>query len=93
MSFHYDAGYGCGKCVEEVFITSQSFKVHFKECNGLSHNSTDADRSLHCSPHGLAKDESPCKRQEQPSKKASAKGDENAPAGASKHRKKKAQKK
>ena len=22
ISFHYDAGYGCSKCVEEVFITS-----------------------------------------------------------------------
>ena len=31
--FHYDMGNGCGKCVEEVFITSQSFKVHFKECD------------------------------------------------------------
>ena len=39
MSFHYDMGYGCSKCVEEVFITSQSFKVHFKDCDGLSHNS------------------------------------------------------
>ena len=93
MSFHYDAGYSCGKCVEEVFITSQSFKVHFKECNGLSCDSTDACGSLHHSPHRPAKDESPCKRQEQPSRKASANGDEHAPAGASKHKKKKAQKK
>ena len=59
MSFHYDAGYGCSKCVEEVFITSQSFKVHFKECD-----STDAGGSLHCSPRRLAKDESPRERQE-----------------------------
>ena len=40
MSFHYNVGYSCCKCVEEVFITSWSFKVHFKECNGLSHDST-----------------------------------------------------
>ena len=93
MSFHYDAGYSCSKCVEEVFITPQSFKVHFKECNGLSHYSTDAGRSPRHSPRWLVKDESPCKRQEQPSKKASVKGDEHAPASASKHRKKKAQKK
>ena len=93
MSFHYDVGYSCGKCVEEVFITSQSFKVHFEECNGLSHNSTDAGGSPHRSPHGLTNDESPCKRQEQPSKKVSVKGDKHIPAGASKHRKKKAQKK
>ena len=88
MSFHYDVGYGCSKCVEEVFITSQSFKVHSQSCN-----STDAAGSPCRSPHGPAKDESPCKRQKQPSKKASAKGDEHTPAGASKHRKKKAQKK
>ena len=93
MSFHYYAGYGCGKCAEEVFITSQSFKVHFKECGGLSRDSTDVGRSLRCSLHGPVKDESPCKRQEQPSRKASAKGDEHAPAGTSKHKKKKAQKK
>ena len=91
--FHYDAGYGCGKCVEEVFITSQSFKVHFKECDSLSHNSTNAGGSLHRSPCGLAKDESPHKRQEQPSKKALVKDDKHAPAGASKHKKKEAQKK
>ena len=30
VSFHYNVGYGCSKCVEEVFITSQSFKVHSK---------------------------------------------------------------
>ena len=93
MSFHYDTGYGCGKCVEEVFITSQSFKVHFKECDGLSRDSTIKGGSLCHSPHRLAKDESLCRRQEQPSKKVSAKGDEHAPAGASRHKKKKAQKK
>ena len=75
MSFHYDVGYSCGKCVEEVFITSQSFKVHFKECDGLFRDSTDAGGSPHHSPHRLVKDESPCKRQEQPPKKASVKGD------------------
>ena len=79
VSFHYDVGYSCGKCVEEVFITSQSFKVHFKECDGLSCDFTDAGGSLHHSPCTLAKDESPCRRQEQPSKKASAKGDEHTP--------------
>ena len=93
VSFHYHMGYSCGKCVEEVFITSQSFKVHFKECDGLSCDSTDAGRRPCCSPRRQAKDESPCKRQEQPSKKTSAKDNEHAPAGASKHRKKKAQKK
>ena len=51
MLFHYDAGYGCDKCVEEVYITSQFFKVHFKECDSLSHNSTDAGRSPCHSPH------------------------------------------
>ena len=91
MLFHYDVGYSCGKCVEEVCITSQSFKVHFKECDSLSCNSTDMGGSPPCSPHGLAA--SPCKRQEQPSKKVSAKGDEHAPARASRHKKKKAQKK
>ena len=90
--FHYNAGYGCGKCVEEVFITSLSFKVHFKECDGLSRDSTDVGGSPRCSPRGPAKDKSPHKRQEQPSRKASSKGDEHAPASASKH-KKKAQKK
>ena len=93
VSFHYDMGYGCSKCVEEVFITSQSFKVHFKECDGLSHNSTNAGGSPHRSPCQLVKDESPCRRQEQPSKKASVKGNEHTPAGTSRHKKKKAQKK
>ena len=93
MSFHYDMGYGCGRCVEEVFITSQSFKVHFKECDGLSHDSTDVGRSPYCSLHRLAKDESPCRRQEQPSKKVSAKGNKHAPTSTSRHKKKKAQKK
>ena len=93
VSFHYDVGYSCGKCVEEVFITSQSFKVHFKAYDGLSHNSINISRSPHCSPRRPAKDESPCRRQEQPSKKASAKGDEHAPTSASRHKKKKAQKK
>ena len=93
MSFHYNVGYGCGKCVEEVFITSQSFKVHFKECDGLSHNSTDVGGSPHCSPHRPAKDKSPHRRQEQPSKKVSVKGDEHAPTSVSRHKKKKAQKK
>ena len=93
MPLHYDVGYSCGKCVEEVLISSQSFKVQFKECNGLSCNFTDAGGSPHRSPCWPVKDESPCKRQEQPSKKASAKGDEHTPAGASKHKKKKAQKK
>ena len=73
VSFHYDMGYGCGKCVEEVFITSQSFKVHFKECDGLFCNSTNVGGSPRCSPHRPAKDESPCKRQEQPSRKAQKK--------------------
>ena len=91
VSFHYDAGYSCGKCVEEVFITSQSFKVHFKGCDGLSRNSTNVGGSPYHSPCGPAKDESPHK--EQPSKKVSAKGDKHTPAGASKHKKKKAQKK
>ena len=93
MSFHYDTGYGCGKCVEEVFITSQSFKVHFKECDGLSRDSTDMGRSPHHSTHRLAKDELPCRRLEQPSKKASAKGNEHAPTSTSRHKRKKAQKK
>ena len=93
VSFHYNVGYGCGKGVEEVFITSKSFKVHSKECDGLSRDSTDAGRSPHHSPRGPAKDESPHKRQEQPSKKMSAKGDEHAPSGMSKHKKKKPQKK
>ena len=93
VSFHYDAGYSCGKCVEEVFITSQSFKVHFKECDGLSRDSTDAGGSPCCSLRRLAKDESPCRRQEQPPKKASAKGDEHTPTSTSRHKKKKAQKK
>ena len=79
--------------MEEVFITSQSFKVHFKECDGLSLNSTDMGRSPHHSPRRLAKDESPCRRQEQLSKKASVKGDKHAPTGVSRHKKKKAQKK
>ena len=79
MSFHYNAGYSCGKCVEEVFITSQSFKVHFKECDGLSRNSTDVGGSPRGSPRRPAKDESPYKRQEQPSKKALVKGDEHPP--------------
>ena len=92
MLFHYNVGYSCGKCVEEVFITSQSFKVHFKECDGLSCNSTDMGGSPCCSPRRPAKDKFPHKRQEQPSKKASAKGDKHAPASTSKHRKK-AQKK
>ena len=89
MSFHYVMGYSCGKCVEEVFITSQSFK----ECEGLSCNSTDAGRSPCHSPHRPAKDESPCRRQEQPSKKALVKGNEHAPTGMSRHKKKKSQKK
>ena len=92
MSFHYDAGYGCSKCVEEVF-TSQSFKVHFKECDGLSHDSTDTGRSPCCSPHRPVKDKLPCRRQEQPSKKALAKSNEHTSASASRHKKKKAQKK
>ena len=93
VSFHYDTGYGCSKCVEEVFITSQSFKVHFKECDSLSCDSTDVGGSPRHSPRRLEKDEAPCKRQEQPSKKASVKGDEHAPAGTSRNKKKKAQKK
>ena len=92
VSFHYDAGYSCGKCVEEVFITSQSFKVHFKECDSLSCDSTDANVTCH-NPRRPVKDESPCRRQEQPPKKASVKGDEHAPTGTSRHKKKKAQKK
>ena len=91
MSFHYNAGYGCSKCVEEVFITSQSFKVHFKECDGLSRNSTDVGGSPRRRPRRPAKDESPHRRQEQPSKKVLVKGDEHAPAVASRHKKKKAQ--
>ena len=93
VSFHYDVGYSCSKCVEEVFITSQSFKVHFKECNGLSRDSTDAGGSPCHSPRRLVKDESPCRRQEQPPKKVSVKGDEHAPTSASRHKKKKAPKK
>ena len=93
VSFHYDAGYGCGKYVEEAFITSQSFKVHFKECDNLFHDSTNMGRSPCRSPRRPAKDKSAHKRQEQPSKKALAKGDEHAPASASRHKKKKTQKK
>ena len=93
VSFHYNMGYNCGKCVEEVFITSQSFKVHFKECDNLSCDSTDVGGSPRHSPHRPVKDESPCRRQEQLSKKASVKGNEHAPTGASRHKKKKAQKK
>ena len=91
VSLHYNVGYSCRKCVE-VFITSQSFKVHFKECNGLSHDSTEMGGSPCCSPHRPAKDESSCKRLEQLSKKALVKDDKHAPAGMSRHKKKKAQK-
>ena len=93
MSFHYDAGYGCGKCVEEVFMTSQSFRVHFKECDSLSCDSTDVGGSPHHSPCRLVKDKSLCRRQEQLSKKALAKGGEHTLVGTSRHKKKKAPKK
>ena len=79
--------------MEEVFITSQSFKVHLKECDSLSLDSTNTGGSPHCSHRRPAKDESPCRRQEQPSKKASAKGDKNTHVSVSRHKKNKAQKK
>ena len=45
MHTHYQANYGCGKCLEEVCSESQPMQNHFKECEGLP----DSDSS--CSPH------------------------------------------
>ena len=91
-SFCPFCSYHC--CNDSTFLNHiMSFHYDFKECNGLSCNSTNVGRSPCHSPHGPVKDESPCKRQEQPSKKVSAKGDEHTPAGMSKHKKKKVQKK
>ena len=32
---HYNANYGCGKCLNEVYITGQPLSKHMKTCKGL----------------------------------------------------------
>ena len=35
ICMHYNANYGCGKCLDEVFITRQQLSKHMKGCKGL----------------------------------------------------------
>ena len=32
---HYDAAYGCGKCLDKVTVSGQQMSSHFKHCKGL----------------------------------------------------------
>ena len=38
---HYNTNYGCGKCLNEVFITGQPLCKHMKTCKGLPKEATD----------------------------------------------------
>ena len=36
---HYDAAYGCGKCLDKVTVLGQQMSYHFKHCKGLKEKS------------------------------------------------------
>ena len=38
---HYNANYGCSKCLDEVYITGQPLCKHMKTCKGLSKEDVD----------------------------------------------------
>ena len=38
---HYDTNYGCGKCLDQVYIMGQSLHQHMKTCKGLSKEAMD----------------------------------------------------
>ena len=38
---HYNTNYGCGKCLNEVFITGQPMCKHMKTCKGLPKEAPD----------------------------------------------------
>ena len=38
---HYNANYGCGKCLDEVFITVQLLCRHMQTCKGLHKEAAD----------------------------------------------------
>ena len=37
---HYNAAYGCGKCLKEVFLLGQQLKTHIKVCVGFPKDDT-----------------------------------------------------
>ena len=55
---HYNAAYGCGKCMKAVLLMGQQLKSHLKTCAGISKDDTasSSDRE----PALPATRESPC---------------------------------
>ena len=49
---HYNANYGCGKCLKGVFTTGQPLKNHMKVCKGLPKEAANeaSVRSTDCTP-------------------------------------------
>ena len=43
---HYDMGFGCRKCLKEVFLSGQQLKMHLKACMGFpkGHTPSSSDR-------------------------------------------------
>ena len=58
MCRHYNANYGCGQCLKEVFTMEQQLKGHMKICVGLP---KEAKAGTPCSPEKecVSKDHSP----------------------------------
>ena len=41
---HYDAMYGCGKCLDKVTVLGQQMSNHFKHCKGLKEKSVGPEK-------------------------------------------------
>ena len=44
---YYNVNYGCGKCLDEVFITGQQLSNHMKGCKGLVTDEAEKPTSSH----------------------------------------------
>ena len=48
VSTHYNAAYGCGKCLKLVFLSGQQLKMHLKVCAGFPKNDTPSSSNWEC---------------------------------------------
>ena len=50
---HYNAAYGCGKCLKEVFLLGQQLETHIKVCTGFPKDNTPSSSSWEPLPSGI----------------------------------------
>ena len=52
MCGHYGAVYGCGKCLKDIFLSSQQLKTHLKVCMGFPKGDTPSSSDKEPMPQG-----------------------------------------